>query len=202
MENVRPMLEFLARSIDPRAGAAVARLGVAATVVAKALSTNPKTDALIRTTTAATMVEGGIKPNALPREASATVNFRIVPGDSIASVIGHVRSVVGRDVEVEILGPVKSEASKVSSTESDGWLLLETTIRETFPEAAVAPWVFSGATDSRFFVDLAEDVYRFAPFRLTPDMLGGIHGTNERIRSDDAEQAVSFFATLIRNATT
>lgn len=201
MENVRPLVEFLARSIDRRAGAAASRLGLAAPAVGKMLAGNPRTDALIRTTTAATMVDGGIKPNALPREASATVNFRIVPGDSIASVVGHVRSIVGRDVEVEILGPVKSEASKVSSTKSEGWLLLERTIRETFPDAAVAPWVFSGATDSRFFVDLADDVYRFAPFRLSRDMLDGIHGTNERIRSDDAEQAVSFFATLIRNAT-
>jgi carboxypeptidase PM20D1 len=57
-----------------------------------------------------------------------------------------------------------------------------------------------GATDSRFFRSIADDVYRFAPFRVTPDDMTRIHGTGERVRLDDAAGAVAFYRTLIVRA--
>ena len=48
----------------------------------RALSGSPRSNATIRTTTAVTMVQGGVKENALPASARALVNFRILPGDT------------------------------------------------------------------------------------------------------------------------
>ena len=69
-----------------------------------------------------------------------------------------------------------------------------------FDDVAVAPWILMGATDSRYFAPIAENVYRFTPFRMGPADLSRIHGTGERVRVDDADRAVAFFTTLVRRA--
>src|SRR4051794_6659318 len=49
------------------------------------------TEAMVRTTTALTIFNAGDKDNVLPGNAEATVNFRLIPGDTQGSVIDHVR---------------------------------------------------------------------------------------------------------------
>jgi carboxypeptidase PM20D1 len=155
---------------------------------------------MIRTPTAVTMGAGGVQPNVMPQEASAVVNFRILPGDSIDSVVEHVRATVGDDIEVRPVGEMRAEPSRFSSIESEAWDVMSRSIGETFPEASVAPWILTGATDSRYYGDFAGDIYGFAPFTGDLESLGTIHGTGERVRISDAERAVSFFCRLIRNA--
>jgi carboxypeptidase PM20D1 len=163
------------------------------------MARNPTTNALIRTTTAVTMVSGGTKPNVLPQESWAVVNFRILPGDTVDDVIDHVREVVGPDIEIEIYGEMLAEPSRASSTEGVAWDAVSVTVAETFPEAVVAPWILTGATDSRYFSGFADEIYGFGPFTVDPS-LSGIHGTDERVRVADAERAVSFFARFLRRA--
>mgnify|MGYP003692656363 CR=1 FL=1 len=55
--------------------------------------TSPKTAAMVRTTTAATVFKGGVKDHILPQHAVATVNHRLLPGDSVAQLATHVRTV-------------------------------------------------------------------------------------------------------------
>src|SRR5690606_24236175 len=84
-------------------------------VLEKRLSQAPVTNAMLRTTTAPTMLSASIKSNVLPIEAVATVNFRIHPRDSVESVIEHVRSVVEtHQVEVRIAEESGNPASIVS----------------------------------------------------------------------------------------
>src|SRR5207249_2113245 len=89
-------------------------------LIARQLAAAPATNAALRTTTAATVIAGGIKDNVLPARARAVVNFRIKPGDSIAGVLRHVRSTVGnRQVQVRLLpGVDHSEPSRTSSVVS------------------------------------------------------------------------------------
>ena len=54
-------------------------------------------EATIRTTTALTIFNAGDKDNVLPGNAEATVNFRLMPGDTQASVTEHVRRTIGND---------------------------------------------------------------------------------------------------------
>ncbi|VAV90305.1 hypothetical protein MNBD_ACTINO01-1701 [hydrothermal vent metagenome] len=201
IDILEPMFEALGPYLDPKLRPILTNLKVTGPIVTKLMSARPSTDATIRTSTAVTMISGGVKPNVLPQEARAVVNFRIIPGESIASTVEHVRRVVGTGIAIEPYGEMRAEPSAVSSTASEAWQVLETSIEETFPEAVVAPWTLTGATDSRYFADIAGDIYGFAPFTGDVDAtFGSIHGTGERIRISDAEAAVSFFCRLIRNA--
>lgn len=166
-------------------------------IVERILATRPATDALLRTTTAVTMVRGGVKPNVLPTSATATVNFRLLPGDTIDAVEDHTRRVID-DPDVDIAIVRGSEASEVSSTDSEGYRALEAAVGEVFPEAVPAPGLVLGGTDSRHYARVADDSYRFGPLELTLEDTRRIHGTNERIAVSNYLEAIDFYATLIR----
>ena len=164
------------------------------------LSRVPATNAAIRTTTAATMIRGGVKNNVLPTSARAVVNFRLLPGESLQGVSQHVRETVADPrVDVRVLPLSLSEPSPVSSTSSAGYRTLARTIRQVVPEAVVAPYVVIGATDARHYAALSGDVYRFAALDLSPDDRSRIHGPNERIAVDGYARIVAFYYQLLRN---
>ena len=159
-----------------------------------------RTAAAVRTTTAVTMVAGGTKANVLPVEARALVNVRTLPGDSAVAVAARIRRVVGDTaIRVRVL-PGGSEASPVSSPESDGYRLLATTIRQVYPGTIVAPYLVLGATDARHYTGLSPTVLRFAPGLETSGSPPRAHGTDERVGIADHAQAVRFYAQLIRAA--
>ncbi len=170
--------------------------------VAKAvLSGNPATNALLRTTTAPTMLEGSVKENVLPARARAVVNFRVLPGDTIQSVVDHVkRAVADERVKVTPREGNKQEPSPVSSADSPGFKSIERTIRQVFPGAIVAPSLVLGATDSRHYQKLAGGVYRFSPLRMGDTDRPRFHGVNERISTKNFAECVRFYAQLVKNA--
>ncbi|WP_437683457.1 M20 family peptidase [Sorangium sp. So ce131] len=171
-------------------------------VATRSLAGNPATAAMIRTTTAPTMLDGGIKDNVLPKRVRAVVNFRIRPGDTVQSVIEHVeRTVADPRVKVQILGGGKGkEPSPVSSVTSFGYTSIEKTIRQIFPDAIVAPSLVLGGTDSAHYQRIADGVYRFCPTRLLDEDRARFHGTNERISVKNFAEVVRFYAQLIKNA--
>ncbi|MEM6264436.1 MAG: M20/M25/M40 family metallo-hydrolase, partial [Bacteroidota bacterium] len=63
-------------------------------VIISQLSKSPTTNAAIRTTAATTMIQGGVKDNILPTVATAKVNFRILPGQTIEEVVAHATEVI------------------------------------------------------------------------------------------------------------
>jgi carboxypeptidase PM20D1 len=144
------------------------------------------------------MVAGGVKENVLPSHARAVVNFRIRPGDRIADVMEHIRRVVDDDrVVVEVLPGLDSEPSPVSSTDSRAFDAIHTSIRRVFSGAVVAPALVVGATDSRYFADLSDDIYRFLPIRLGPGDVARVHGVDERIAVASFAEAVRFYRELV-----
>jgi carboxypeptidase PM20D1 len=160
----------------------------------------PSTNAVLRTTTAITVIKGGNKENVLPGQAEALVNFRLIPGDSIAAVVDHVHRVVGNErVAIEVLAPA-TEASAVAAHDSPAYRLLERTIRELFPDVVVAPGLMIGGTDSRHMSAVADDVFRFSPVRARAEDLSRFHGTDERIAVSNYADLIRFYLQLIRNA--
>jgi carboxypeptidase PM20D1 len=159
----------------------------------------PSANARIRTTTAATIFEAGVKENVLPHQARAIVNFRILPGDSGASVLQHVRDTVGRGIHVARKGGFSSEPSPESDVEAPAFRLLQTTLVQTVPHVIVAPNLLSGGTDTRHYESLSRNVYRFLPIRINGEDLKRLHGTNERVGVESYGEAVRFYAQLIRN---
>jgi carboxypeptidase PM20D1 len=180
----------------------VANADVLEPLVVWQLSGSPRSNATIRTTTAVTMIDGGVKENALPASARALVNFRILPGDSVDAVVAHVRQVVADPrIAVEVADPEKAnDPSSESRVDSEGFALLSRTIREVYPDVVVAPNLVLGATDARYFHAVSDSVYRFAPLHVTAEDLKRPHGTNERIGVDDYLDSVRFYVRLIQNA--
>ena len=169
-------------------------------IIAK-LGSGEATNALVRTTTAATIIEGGVKDNVLPARARAVVNFRIKPADTIVRVIAHVkRSIADSRVAIKLLDSSGARnASKVSSTTSASFHTIERTIRQVFPGTLVAPSLVLGATDSRQYEQIADDVYRFLPYVIGPDDTSRVHGTDERISVESYRNCVRFYMQLLKN---
>jgi carboxypeptidase PM20D1 len=160
----------------------------------------PSTNAMLRTTTAITVIRGGNKENVLPGEAEALVNFRLIPGDTVAAVVDHVRHVIGDDqVAIEVATPA-TEASPVASTDSAAYKTLSRTIRELFPDVVVAPGLMIGATDSRHMTAVTDYIFRFSPVRARADDLSRFHGTDERISVANYADLIRFYGALIRNS--
>lgn len=169
-------------------------------VLERQLTESPTTNAMLRTTTAATMIEGGVKENVLPHTARAVVNFRILPGDSVQSVTEQARQVVN-DARVQIQ-PLASarEPSAESPVDAASFAVLQRTIREVFPGAVAAPFLTIGGTDSRHYVAVSRNIYRFSPMVGDSSDLARLHGTNERISLENYERCVQFFAQLVKNS--
>ncbi|MGJ8687819.1 MAG: M20/M25/M40 family metallo-hydrolase, partial [Spongiibacteraceae bacterium] len=161
------------------------------------LSKNPSTNAGIRTTTAVTMLQGSVKDNVLPIEASAVVNFRILPGESIASVRAHVAQIIDDDrVTIENYG-FASEPSTVAATDSPGFKVLSEVINQVSPDVVIAPRLVVAATDARHFEEVADNSYRFIGVEVGPHELKGIHGTDERVSIQSYAEAVKIYYQLI-----
>lgn len=169
-------------------------------LVAEKLAGADSTRAQLHTTMALTMIEGGVADNVLPARARALANFRILPGESVQSVVDHVRLAV-RDPRISVIaqGSTQVEPSRVSSISAPGYHLVERTIREVFPGVAVAPGLFTAHADGGYFEALADNVYLFTPVRAGPQDPERVHGVNERIAVKNYVEMINFYARLLHN---
>lgn len=155
--------------------------------------------AVVQTTMVPTMFNSGIKDNVIPSTASATINFRILPGLSIDLLIAHVSAAIDDDRIRISLKDFNSEASRVSSTTSASYSLISKSIKEIFPTVITVPNLVIGATDGRHYEEISENVYRFLPIKLNPDNIKAMHGIDEQIALYEFEDAVRFYVQLIKN---
>jgi carboxypeptidase PM20D1 len=165
------------------------------------LSRNPAANAMIRTTTAVTLIEGGVKVNVLPADATATVNFRVHPQDTCAGVTEHVRRAVD-DPAVEIEVVRANEPSPVSDASSAAYRLLERTLAQVAPGAIVAPGLVLGGTDTKHYAAVADASFRFTPSRLGPEDLSRPHGVDERLSVENYREIIAFYRLLLEGAQT
>lgn len=194
------MFDYLAPEVSLPMRTLLANRWATAPLLRWVLNREPPTRAAIRTTTAPTRLEAGVKDNVIPSTARATVNFRILPSQSVDTVKEHVQATLG-DLPVEVTTGQANSPSSVSETEGETFQVLQRTIGQvTADSVVVAPYLIPGTTDSRYYADESDYVYRFVPYQLTPDDQSRIHGQNERISVEDYETVVRFYMQLIQNA--
>ena len=194
------LLETLAPEMSVPQRVALSNLWLFGPLVRAQLESKPATNAMLRTTTALTVVRGGNKENVLPGEAVALVNFRLVPGDSIERVVGHVRRVI-HDEQIRVdVEPRSTAASGVAATDSASYRLINRTVRELFPGVLVAPGLMIGGSDSRHMAAIADNVYKFSPVRARSEDLPRFHGTDERISVANYVELIRFYHRLISRA--
>lgn len=197
----RAMLEALAPYMPFSNKLVLGNLGLTGPLMSRLLRGSPMGGAFLHTTIAPTMLDAGVKDNVLPPEATAVVNFRIRPGETVADVIAHVRAAVADTlVRVEPLDRVQVDPSPVSDVNSEAYGLIAETIRAMSPGVVlpVVPYLVPGGTDAKHWSAYSDRVFRFLPVPLGEGDQARIHGVNERVSVADYASAVGFFSGLLR----
>ena len=175
-------------------------LGLTAPVVKLAFSASPTTNALIRTTQAATMLSGSDKENVLPEKAQAVINVRVLPGDTVAQTVARLDAIAARAGAKAGFAHVGHAVEPLpeAPVDHEGYRMIEACIGDIFPEAGVVPFMFTAGTDTKHYIDVADALYRFEPVIQAPADLGCIHAANERISVDNVRRCCMFYETLMR----
>ncbi len=156
---------------------------------ARVLSGIPAFDAVLRNTVSATGVAGGVRRNVIPTDASATLDIRTLPGQSVHSVLRRLRKAVN-DPEVEITLEKEGPDAPPSDADSAMFAAIADAAREIEPTLAVVPYLSTGATDSAKLRAWGMQCYGLLPFPLAPDDERRMHAADERVPVASLEFAV------------
>ena len=147
---------------------------------AKVLSTIPVFNAVIRNGISPTLVSGGIRSNVIPTEATATLNVRNLPGESIADVVARLKAAVD-DTLVDIVVADGGVDTPASSFETPMFRAIADAVKELDPGMVTVPYLSTGATDSARLRALGMQAYGILPFPMAQDDEDRMHGNDERI---------------------
>lgn len=137
---------------------------------------------LLHNTVTVTMVQGSDKINVIPSQAEAGLDGRLLPGYKPDDLINELRSIVGPEVEFEVIrhdpGPAGLDMGLFD--------VLARILSESDPHGEPIPLLLSAVTDGRFFSRLGIQTYGFLPMCLPSDFnfTQAIHAANERIPVD------------------
>lgn len=156
----------------------------------------PRFNKVLHTTCVATMLDAGHATNALPQRATANVNCRIYPTESVEDVRQVLEQVVA-DPEVtvttkEMRSPVTPPPPLTPAIMGP----MEAAAAKVFPGLPVVPIFQAGGTDAPFMASIGIPTYGIGSFFLEPD-LGRIHGLNERLRVDSLYDGRDFLWELV-----
>jgi len=160
------------------------------------LTTNPFYNAILRTTCVATMLEGGQAFNALPQLASATVNCRVMPGETVDEIKTTLTKVVADDqiVITQIDQPVLSAPSALNEEIMGS---IEKLSQQFWPGAVVIPTMISGATDGSYLRNAGIPTYGHSG--LAGDINDSrIHGKDERVAVKSFYEGEEYLYRLVK----
>ena len=196
---VRAMFETVAPHTTGPLRAVFRSVGLTGGLLAKVFPRlGAEMNALVRTTAVVTEMSGAAGANVLATAARASVNVRLLPGDSVASAVRRIRRVIA-DTAVEVDVVSASEASPVSPWTGPAWERLSAATAATLGTDVIpTPYIQLGASDSRWFTGISRNVYRFTPFSLTRSEREALHSHNERIRVQVWLRGIEFYRELVR----
>jgi acetylornithine deacetylase/succinyl-diaminopimelate desuccinylase-like protein len=145
--------------------------------------------ALLRTTCVTTMVDGGTKANALPPKASANVNCRILPDETVAQTEARLKTIIS-DPRVEVTRAPEFGGNIPSSLEGEFPTALKELLAENHPGVPIIPAVMTGATDSRVFRQLGDGEVLGCRFGIVEGDEARCHGIDERIEIESIRPAL------------
>ena len=136
--------------------------------------------ALTSNTVSATMLEAGNKVNVIPSSAEASLDCRLVPGQTPEDVMREIRAIVGEGVELEI---IQAMGGAEFPTDTPLFKLMENVTRKMDPGRIVIPMLMVGATDASVYRQTGMKIYGFTPGILPPELpiMSMAHGHDERM---------------------
>jgi carboxypeptidase PM20D1 len=193
------MVSALASYSSPTVKVAVANKWLFEPLLVRTTAATPAGAASLHTTIAPTMLRGSPKENVLPQDATAWINYRILPGQTAAEVMQRAKdSTRGLDVQLAWEGRAY-DPPPVSSADSDAYRLIAA-LASDGGKVPVAPGLVTATTDSRHLAGIAQAVYRFQPLVVSMREFEMIHGTNEHMTLDNLGRMTEFYARLIQTA--
>ena len=134
----------------------------------------------LRTTCVATLLNAGHAENALPQRATANINCRIFPGETVQGTLAKLQELAGPKVKVTANQPIRPTAIPPSL---DPKIVgpAKAVAAKHFPGLPLLPLMSTGATDGIFLEAIGIPVYG-APGIFIDSDFNGVHGLNERIR--------------------
>jgi carboxypeptidase PM20D1 len=124
---------------------------------------------------------------------------RILPGDTEEDVLAHLARVID-DPAIEIEGTSWGVGATPASMDGPAFRLAAASINAVLPEAIVVPGLAAGATDSRYFAGVADEILRFVPERLAIEQASGAHGRDERIAVETLGDSAAIALGMVRRA--
>lgn len=188
MENVGPEMPFVQRM-------AFANPWLFKKLIIGTYEQTGPGNAMIRTTLVPTIINSGIKDNVVPTVAKATINLRLLPGDSSEVVIKRLKEIMKDDRIVVTKSSTLAEASAVTPLNSVAYQKISKAIKSSYPNLVSSPFLVIGATDSRHFGKISSNIIKFSPM-IDPI---GFHGIDERVSVKSFQTALWFYEQLIRD---
>jgi acetylornithine deacetylase/succinyl-diaminopimelate desuccinylase-like protein len=160
---------------------------------------SPYYNSLMRTTCVATMISGGHAENALPQDARANVNCRMLPDDSPENVMAILRSVIA-DTQVTITPISVASRGPLSPLRKDLMEPMEKITASMWPGAIVMPTMSTGASDGKYFRLAGIPVYGISGMFTDIDDVRA-HGRDERLGVNEFYKGVDFMYRFIKTLT-
>jgi carboxypeptidase PM20D1 len=202
---IPPVREFLKAAAAGMKGIRKILLGnpaVFSPVIIKTLAKNPKTNALIRTTAAATMARASNASNVLPQNAEGILNVRLLPGDTVEETAERFRKLCAGVPGISIEPDAAGQEIQGTVSPSDGEIFRQTALllKELVPECIAAPFLMTGTTDSKHYTGISDTIYRVSPMKLNQGELDRIHGAGERLSAENYWLTIRFFKEFIKRS--
>lgn len=197
----REMIEIFARYASWPYKLAYSNFWLFKPIFSYVFSSDPSLNSLIRTSTAVNIINGGTKENVLPDSAYAIINHRVHPLQSVAEVLEFDKQIVNDPaVSVNLSRSNDPTPTAPYSANSYGYQLIRQTILQIYPRTVVVPSTFLAASDSRWYTNLTQSIYKFSAIAVHLEEMKRFHGDDERISLENYENLINFFHHLIQNS--
>jgi carboxypeptidase PM20D1 len=194
---VAAMLEGIAPYADQPTKFLFKNLWLTDGLVAYQMGKDRTSAGFVRTTTALTIVNAGVKENVIPQRAEAKINFRILPGDTPQSVVKAIREIID-DENIEISFKDALPSPPVADYVGSGFKVMHSATQTVYPNAVVVPSLLFAATDTRHYIDLVDNIYRYYGVIMEISQTKSIHGTNEFVSVDSFDKSIEIAVEIIR----
>lgn len=158
---------------------------------------NPMWSSMMRDSIAPTMLMAGVRNNVIPSEARANLNIRLLPGNTIDTLILDLTKLVN-DPQIKFeIQPDAGLAAPPSSLESDLYATISKVSSQEFSNAPVLPFQSTGATDSSQLRLHNVQAYGYRPFALSEEDQRRTHGDDERLPLAAFAKGVDVLARIV-----